>query len=258
MLVRCHAGCPQEAVWETLRGMDLVGGDRPALRCARAPFERKTGAEVASKTEFAKRLWAKSAPAVGTPIERYLASRGITIPPPLRLRYHSGLKHGPTGLFLSAMVAAVTVWPSRDVAAVHRTFLTADGGEKAPVSNNKMMLGPCAGGAVRLAAADDELILAEGLETALSILQATGKPTWATLSTSGLKAVRLPSELKAVTIAADGDEPGEQAAQEAGRRFMTEGRTVKIARPPQGMDFNDMLLQPENVIAFPAAVGTAK
>ena len=49
-----------------------------------------------------------------------------------------------------------------------------------------------------------------------------------------------------VTIAADGDEAGEEAAQAAARRFIAEGRKVKIARPPQGMDFNDLLLKPEN------------
>ena len=49
----------------------------------------------------------------------------------------------------------------------------------------------------------------------------------------------------------DGDEPGEKAAQEAARRLYLEGREVKIARPPDGMDFNDLLMKPENVIPFP-------
>ncbi len=114
-----------------------------------------------------------------------------------------------------------------------------------------MMLGPCAGGAVRLAGPDKELVLAEGIETALSILQATGKPIWACLSTSGLKAVRLPPETRTIIIAADGDEPGLAAAEEAASRFYREGREVKIARPPAGMDFNDLLQLPENVVLFP-------
>ena len=139
------------------------------------------------------------------------------------------------------MVAAVTTWPVREVVAVHRTFLKADGSGKAPVSQNKIMLGPCSGGAVRLALAGDELVLAEGIETALSVLQANGKPTWATLSTSGLKAVILPPEVKTVIIAADGDEPGLKAAEEAASRFYREGRKVRIARPPRGWDFNDVL-----------------
>ena len=149
------------------------------------------------------------------------------------------------------MVGAVTIWPSREVMAVHRTFIKADGSNKAPVTQSKMMLGPCAGGAVRLAPAGDELVLAEGIETALSILQATGKPTWACLSTSGLKAVLLPPEVKTVTIGADGDSAGEKAAEEAAGRLYREGREVKIARPPNGYDFNELLMLPENVVPFP-------
>ncbi len=50
-----------------------------------------------------------------------------------------------------------------------------------------------------------------------------------------------------VTIAADADDAGEEAAQSAAQRFIAEGRKVKIARPPKGMDFNDLAQLPENV-----------
>ena len=252
LLVKCHAGCDQEAVWNALKSMGLVAGDRPgpSTRAAHAS-RRRVVSETSNKIEFAKRVWAESQPAVGTPVETYLASRGITIPPPPTLRYHPNLKHGPTGLLLSGMVAAVTAWPEREVNAVHRTFLMADGSKKAQVLNPKLMLGPCSGAAVRLAPAGDELVLAEGIETALSILQATGTPTWACLSTSGLKTVLLPPEVKTVTIAADGDSAGEKAAEEAASRLYREGRKVKIARPPDGFDFNDILRLPKNVVVFP-------
>ncbi len=128
-----------------------------------------------------------------------------------------------------------------------KAFLRADGKGKAPVTNPKMMIGRCGGGAVRLAPAGPELVLSEGLETSLSVQQATGLPVWATLSTSGLRSVILPPEVETVVIAADADEPGEKAAQAAARRFIAEGRTVKIARPPQGMDFNDLAQLPGNV-----------
>ncbi len=205
-------------------------------------------------TDRARAIWKASHPAADTPVERYLASRGITMKPPPTIRFHPGLKHGPTGLLLPAMVAAVTVWPRNEVVAIHRTFLKADGSDKAPITQNKMMLGPCAGGAVRLAASGDELVLAEGLETAMSVLQATGKPTWATLSTSGLKSVRLPPEVQTVIIAADGDQPGEDAAMIAAERIVAEGRRVKIARPPWGLDFND-LLRAEGLATLAALAG---
>ena len=43
-------------------------------------------------------------------------------------------------------------------------------------------------------------------------------------------------------VLADGDDAGEAAARDCARRWVSQGRHVRIARPPQGMDFNDMLL----------------
>jgi hypothetical protein len=257
LLVHCFAGCDQQAVWDALRDRGLLPEREGGYRRRSATVTRFSTTAPSSdptaeaKTVFARRIWAESRPAPGTPVECYLEGRDLTIEPPPTLRHHPGLKHGPTGLFLPAMVAAITKWPGCEVVAVHRTFLVADGRKKAPVSQNRMMLGPCTGGAVRLAEHDDELVLAEGIETALSVLQASGRPTWATLSTSGLKSVRLPSEVTTVIIAADGDDPGLKAAEEAASRFHNEGREVRIAKPPPGMDFNDLLMLPANVVPFP-------
>ena len=55
-------------------------------------------------------------------------------------------------------------------------------------------------------------------------------------------AVILPPQTRKVIICPDGDVPGEMAAREAAIRFKREGRSVQIARPPQGFDFNDLLL----------------
>jgi putative DNA primase/helicase len=105
-----------------------------------------------------------------------------------------------------------------------------------------MMLGPCRGGVVRLAPACDVLMVGEGIETCLAAMQATGHPAWAALSASGVLALELPDEVQNVIVLADGDEAGEAAARGAALRWKREGRRVRIACPPQGLDFNDMLL----------------
>jgi putative DNA primase/helicase len=105
-----------------------------------------------------------------------------------------------------------------------------------------MMFGPCHGGAVRLATPGDMLMVGEGMETCLAAMQATRRPAWAALSTSGLRALDLPSHVREVIVLADGDEPGAAAARDCAWRWKREGRRVRIARPPQGMDFNDMLM----------------
>ena len=141
------------------------------------------------------------------------------------------------------MVALVTRGTDDMPLAIHRTFLARNCGGKAPVDPQKMMLGPCRGGAVRLAAAGEVLMVGEGIETCLAAMQATGHPAWAALSTSGLRALDLPNDVRDVIVLADGDEAGEAAARECAWRWKREGRRLRIARPPQGLDFNDLLVR---------------
>ncbi len=266
-MFHCFAGCRWQDIKDALRARGLLPerGKYPAWRPRRyrpltAPKPRVVNVDQQRRVEFSRRKWHEAIPLVNTPADVYLRERGLEPGPdawPTSLRFHPSLKHSPTGLLLPAMLGAVAIWPSHDVVGLHRTFLRVDGRGKAPVSGNKMMIGKCAGGAVRLAPAGLEMVLSEGIETGLSVQQATGLPVWATLSTSGLRSVILPPEVETVIIAADADEPGEKAAQEAARRFIAEGRKVKIAQPPQGMDFNDLLLKPENVIPFSTMMETA-
>src|SRR4051812_22661041 len=105
-----------------------------------------------------------------------------------------------------------------------------------------MMLGSCGGGVVRLGGGGRVLLIGEGIEPCLSAMQATGRRTWAALSTSGLRKLALPKDEQDIIILADADAAGEAAAMVAGRRWVREGRRVRVARPPAGMDFNDMLV----------------
>jgi putative DNA primase/helicase len=244
VLVRCHAGCDQERVIASLRshGVWSPPSLRQLLRTVsdahidRQPNERDTG-----RSEAALTIWPAATPAHGTLVETYLASRGLHLLPPPTLRFHVGLKH-PSGGLWPAMVALVTRGSDDLPLAIHRTFLARDGAGKAPVAPQKMMLGPCHGGVVRLAKPGDILMIGEGIETCLAAMQVTGQPAWAALSTSGLRAPDLPRYTREVIVLADGDEPGELAARDAGMRWMREGRRVRIARPPWGLDFNDLLL----------------
>jgi len=126
--------------------------------------------------------------------------------------------------------------------ANHRTFRVRDGSGKAPVEPQKMMSGPCRGGAVLLALPSEMLMAGEGIETCHAAMHATGHPAWAALSTSGLRSLDLPRDVREVIVLADGDEPGEAAARDYAWRWKGEGRSVRIARAPRGMDFNDMLV----------------
>ncbi len=208
-------------------------------RHAEAERRRLDEQDARQRTGDALQIWRRAVPAPGTPVETYLRARGITIPIPPSLRYLAAARHKPTGLVLPAMVAGVQ-GPDRKVKAVHRTFLSRDGTTKASVSDPRMSLGPVAGGTVRLAKANGRLAISEGIETGLSILQATGIPTWAALSATNMANVILPPDIRDVILGPDGDEAGATHAQQAARRFVDEGRAVRIAPAPDGQDYNDL------------------
>jgi putative DNA primase/helicase len=245
VLVRCHAGCHQERVIAALRtrGLWTENGPRSLSRPARPThIERDPDQAAARRGEVARAIWQSAKAPPRTLVETYLASRGIhLLPAPDALRFHAGLKH-PAGGVWPTMVALVTNGADGIPLAIHRTFLARDGEGKAPVEPQKMMLGPCRGGVVRLADPADVLMVGEGIETCLAAMLASGHPAWAALSTSGLRGLDLPKDMRNVIVLADGDEAGEQAARDCAVRWKREGRRVRIARPPQGMDFNDMLL----------------
>lgn len=234
LLAKCHAGCDFESIINALRGKGLLES-----HASGHGFKRP------DRSEYAKAIWRGTHLASGTVVETYLQARGYTGPVPDSLRFHSRLKHAPSQRMLPAMVAGITIFPDNDVEAVHRTYLAHDGAGKAGVEPAKMMLGAVGGGAVRFGPlAGDTLWIAEGIETSLSIFLATGKPTWAVLSASGMKAVALPSpeQVPNLYIAADHDTAGIDAAETLAARELALGRKVRIAvSPVPGQDFNDVL-----------------
>ncbi len=192
----------------------------------------------------AQQIWHQAVPARGSLVETYLAMRKIRVAPPPTLRFHPALWHGPSRRAWPAMVAAVQD-VERGLTGVHRTWLTPDGRAKAPVRPAKMTLGTIGGCCIRFAVPAPTLLLAEGIETALSALQATGAAVWAAISLGNLEHVALPQSVRRVVILADQDEKDLAAADavraRAADRLWRQGRAVSIAKPPMGMDFNDVL-----------------
>ncbi|HET7448700.1 MAG TPA: hypothetical protein VFJ49_12475, partial [Methyloceanibacter sp.] len=97
--------------------------------------------------------------------------------------------HKESGTYWSALVAKVSD-PDGRIQAVHRTWidghvLSASFG-KAPVEPAKASLGLVSGGAIRLSAAAEELILAEGIETTWSAMQLYELPGWCGVSASNM------------------------------------------------------------------------
>jgi hypothetical protein len=121
---------------------------------------RQSDCNDAKRTEAALTIWKSTLSADRTLVESYLAARGLHPPLPPSIRYHPRLKHA-SGETWPAMVALVTRGIDDTPLAIHRTFLARDGRGKAPVNPQKMMLGPCRGGAVRLAPAGSLLMVGD-------------------------------------------------------------------------------------------------
>lgn len=206
-----------------------------------AQRKREAKVEVEKRAAQAERLWQEAHPITGTLAETYLRGRGIICDLPPTLRFHPEEWHGPTARSYPAMVAAVQ---GTDLLAVHRTYLRADGTGKAAIYPDKMMLGAVAGGAVRLREGASRLVVAEGIESGLSLLCGpldTPATVWAGLSTSGLRGLNLPAQPGRLTIAVDGDAPGRAAGHALAERAHALGWQVSILDPGTGTDFNDIL-----------------
>ena len=169
-----------------------------------------------------------------------LARAGIGLASPASIRFHPRLWYAP-GVYLPAMVAAIENLDGR-IVGVHRTYLKPDGTGKAEVEPNKKALGRERGCAVHLTAGAPELVLCEGIETGLSILQATGLRVWAALGTSNLGQVELSDFVREVIVAADHDGPGMKAASAAAEAYRVRGYQMRIVIPPtEKADWNDVL-----------------
>lgn len=247
LLLNCKKGnCSFRDLNDALRGLGLVDGRghyAPPVPGDLSKLREAERAAAEKKAKQARTIWGEALPIIGSLAEVYLRSRSITAPLPDTLRFHPEAFHGPTAKRFPAMIALIE---DGDTFAIHRTFLRPDGSEKAEVPDGtaKMMLGASRGGHVEVAKAEGPLVVAEGLETALSLasgLLRCPATIWATLSTSGMSGLRLPDRAGRLTVATDGDEPGRNAGRSLAMRTTSQGWVVSLLPAPQGRDWNDVL-----------------
>lgn len=211
--------------------------------------------KLAWRKNLLNKTWCEAKPvSKGDTVDCYLKARGIELTEfPEALRYHPELDYYTDdrkylGIF-PAMLGLVTD-KNHEALTLHRTYL--GDGCKANVSNQKKLMpsinpGASLGGAIKFYnPVNGCLILAEGIETTLSLFIATGIPAWSTVSALGLERVILPTTVTEVIIAIDNDKSnrGKEAATTLTARLLREGRVVRHVIPPKvGQDFNDLLLE---------------
>jgi hypothetical protein len=238
---------PMAEAWRWALGwMGIRGGSedltlRPRLV---APPERPREASPPASLDMAQRLWreAAAADALGSLVPVYLATRGVIIEPNAPLRFHPTCPRGAERW--PAMLALMTNPATGEACGVHRTFLARDGRGKAPgPMPAKMMAGNA--GVVRLVPDEDVTMglgIAEGIETTLSVMQGFGwRPVWAATSAGMIRTFPVLPGIGALTIFADADGAGMDAAEACAARWASTGAEARIVAAPTGQDFNDTI-----------------
>ncbi len=137
---------------------------------------------------------------------------------------------------------------------LHRTFLSPSG-FKAEVDHPKRIMAlpsdrTILGASVQFGEPQKVLAVAEGIETALSVVQGLRIPCWAALSAVGLEHFEPPAQVSVLLIMADKDRSGAgaQAAEKLKARMEENGLAAFIFMPEdeipegaKGIDWNDVL-----------------
>jgi hypothetical protein len=221
---------------------------RPSVRSVDAlkilaDIQRRDNDETRERLEKALELWRRRRPIVRTVAETYLREvRGYRGLLPATLGYLAPSTGFPPAMIAAFGMATETlpgemVIDDAAVRGVHLTRLKPDGSGKAGTDRDKIMIGKSLGAPIVLAPVNDGLglAIAEGIEDALSIHDASGLGAWAAGAASRMPALadRIPSYVECVTVVADADAMGRANAQKLAAAIPLPTRDVRLIIPPQ-------------------------
>jgi hypothetical protein len=198
----------------------------------------------------AQTLWAEAGDPRIPRVKRYLESRALALPAELTgsgLRYHprTPWRHENTGetLRIPCLLAAFRSIDEAAVTAIHRIRL--DRPELWPKAERRM-LGSVRRSAVMMDAANDQLVIGEGVETCLAARQLGFEPVWAVGSVGLIAQFPLIDGVQGLIILAELGAASDRSVRICGRRWLRAGRRVFVSRSPVGSDHNDYLISLRN------------
>jgi hypothetical protein len=249
LIVHCHGGCSYRAVKDELRRQGLLEplGTVVTFRPTIEPNTRTLTA--------ARMLWERRRPISGTPVETYLRqSRGCSADIPSVFGYLPPTERYPH----PTMIAAFGV--GKEIAGVHLTYLKADGSGKAAVVAQKITLGQgSTGHPIVIAPPTTGLLIAEGIEDALSGYQATGLGAWAAGSAGRMPALAdvVPNDVETVSILRHPDSAGIAGAAALTERLVGRGIEV-LCEPIRAPSIRQPLQNNDNINTTRAFPGSGK
>ena len=241
------------STWCTKADSDMTVAERSAhrerIRAMQAQRKEQQRVQWAKNAERNARLWSSAMPA-GNQVRAYLVSRGLSgWNVPSLVREHPGLSYwgaDDDGVLQElgrypAMLAPIV--KDGRLVAIHRTYLLD--GQKAPVPTPKKLTaasGTLSGACIPLAAPRGGVLgIAEGIETAVAASLGSGVPVVAAYCANALAAFDFPASIDHLTVFADNDPAGQQAAAALAQRAVQAGLTSKILTPSTpGSDWADV------------------
>lgn len=194
---------------------------------------QSSSTDMAQRTRLARRLWTSSTALPQTPGETYLRhARGYHGPLRLTLRYLPARDNHPHALIaafgLVSEIACGELASPEAPPAIHLTRLAPNALDRL----DKIMIGPVSGHPIVLAPVNDGLglVIAEGIEDALSLHEATGLGAWAAGSAAHLAKLgsAVPAFVACVTLAEDADDAGRRACNRLADDLIKRNFEVKI------------------------------
>jgi hypothetical protein len=229
--VVCFTGCDWRDVKAALFRQGLLPNFKnEPRRCARTAEATAPATILSPEIEAADErriksalsIWPETLPLKDTLGWKYFVERrGLHIG--LLDLEHALRWHEHHGAIIALMTDATTGQPT----GVHRTFIASDG-----TKVSRKMLGRQ--GAIRLSPdkeVTEGLGLAEGLEDGLAVLLSGWRPVWVTGSAGALARFPILIGIEALTIFADADGPGLNAARGCKARWVEAGAEVVIRSP---------------------------
>jgi len=246
-LFYCFAGCEAGHILDELRRRGLIEPLRGASGAEIRPVPRKPTPRPQhdgphESSHKAESIWRRGRSPGGTAVEAYLAGRGCPLPRSGEIRYLPPTDGHPWPCMMGRITDAITAVPL----SLHFTLLSLDGTGKAPVPRQKLLLPNHRkqGGVIRLV--DDGEVttglgIAEGIETALSVIASGWSPVWCAIDAGNIAAFPVLDGVESLTVFSDQDAAGIKAALACQARWREAGKECAIAAPPiAGTDWNDL------------------
>lgn len=277
-------------------GMDIPGDPKPVTRKELQPVVvQKNSIEEAAidrekRRKSAYKRWAAGMPLMGSVAETYLVeARHIseeTLSKVQALRFVEHAEYwdktdkGFEKIHVGPALLAALQWPDGKFAALHTTYLQADGSGKLKLFRPdgkaypaKRVSGPAQGAAIRLTPSAQHMYVGEGIENTLTAVDVTGDGGWCAYSLDNMcgaglgkgkphpkdgrrklpstipdmnrHGLLLPPECEYATYLGDGDTKDlhmlKAKLARAVRRQTQLGLKADYVISPEGVDFNDLL-----------------